>query len=206
MATYNKGEDSRSHQAGPDDNGESSQNNNIDNIDNIDKNNLFCTKEEQDDQVKMGDIVLYWDGSDNRVNITSVLRQKDRKPGSLPRVVTGSCHCGNVTFQVDFVSNSETVLDCNCSICAKKGFLHLTVPKERVRISAESLRHMTTYKYGTDVAQHTFCSTCGVQAIYVPRSNPESYSVNVRCLDLQGKSIRIVKLDGKIFMGKLNIK
>lgn len=203
MATYNKRKHYRSPRVSPSDNGESSHNESDNN--NI-NDNVFCATEEQDDQVEMGDIVLYWDGSDNRVNITSVLRQRDRKSGSLPRVGTGSCHCGKVTFQVDFVSNSETVLDCNCSICSKKGFLHLTVPKERVRIPAESLRHMTTYKFGTDVAQHTFCSTCGVQAIYVPRSNPESYSVNVRCLDLQGKSIRIVKLDGKTFTGKLSVK
>lgn len=205
MATYNKGVDDGSHQANRSDNAQSNSDDDDNNNNNKTKKSSFCASEERDKQVKMGDVILYWDGADNRVSITSVLRPKDRRTGSLPKSVTGSCHCRNVTFQVELVSNSETVLDCNCSICAKKGFLHLTVPKERVKISAESVRHMTTYKFGTDVAQHTFCSKCGVQALYVPRSNPECYSVNVRCLDLNGKSIRIVKLDGKTFMGKLNV-
>lgn len=153
----------------------------------------------------MGDSELVWDGSDNRVCVGSVL-EKATSPSSLPTELHGSCHCNAVQFKVQLISNTITVLDCNCSVCAKKGYLHLTVPKERVTLSAGSEERMTTYCFGTDVAQHTFCSTCGVQAIYTPRSNPECYSVNVRCLVLHGEKVRIEKLDGKTFSGTLQVE
>jgi len=33
------------------------------------------------------------------------------------------------------------------------------------------------------VAKHLFCSVCGIKSFYVPRSHPDGYSVNARCLD-----------------------
>lgn len=148
---------------------------------------------------------LLWDGSDNRVCVGSVL-QKEEPSSSVPPAVYGSCHCRAVQFTVELTSNSITALDCNCSVCAKKGYLHLAVPKERVTLTAGSMEQMTTYRFGTDVARHTFCSTCGVQAIYTPRSNPECYSVNIRCLELPGEKVRIEKLDGKTFTGTLQVE
>src|SRR5262249_47558564 len=38
-------------------------------------------------------------------------------------------------------------------------------------------------KFNTGVARHLFCSRCGIKSFYVPRSIPDGYSVNVRCLD-----------------------
>ena len=40
--------------------------------------------------------------------------------------VAGGCHCGAVRFDAT-VPNSPELLDCNCSICARTGFLHLIV-------------------------------------------------------------------------------
>jgi hypothetical protein len=42
---------------------------------------------------------------------------------------------------------------------------------------------LTEYSFGTKIARHLFCRTCGVKSFYVPRSNPDGYSVNARCLD-----------------------
>ena len=42
---------------------------------------------------------------------------------------------------------------------------------------------ITTYKFGTGVAKHTFCKHCGIHSFYTPRSAPDGISVNVRCLD-----------------------
>lgn len=92
----------------------------------------------------------------------------------------GSCHCGRVHFEVDVTE--RVALTCNCSICHKKGFVHVIVPKAQFRAlgGAEAL---TTYRFNTGVAQHTFCAHCGVQAYYTPRSHPEGVSVNLRALD-----------------------
>jgi hypothetical protein len=94
---------------------------------------------------------------------------------------TGSCHCGAVKFEVEFAEN-PVVSECNCSICSKSGYLHLIVPAENFHLvtGEESL---TTYRFGTGVAKHHFCKVCGIKSFYIPRSNPNGFSVNFRCLD-----------------------
>ena len=93
----------------------------------------------------------------------------------------GACHCGAVRFEID-APRDVVVEDCNCSVCAKTGFLHLILPASRFRIlSGED--QLTRYTFNTGVAQHFFCRTCGVKAFYVPRSNPDGWSVNFRCLN-----------------------
>lgn len=93
----------------------------------------------------------------------------------------GGCHCGRVRFEVDAPADLE-VLNCNCSICAMTGFLHLIVPKSDFRLvsGADALR---TYQFNTGTARHLFCGTCGIKSFYVPRSHPDGYSVNARCID-----------------------
>lgn len=112
------------------------------------------------------------------------------------RVLRGSCHCGAVQFEVD-VPSRPVVHDCNCSICTRTGFLHLIVPRDRFRILT-GMDRLTTYTFNTGVAQHTFCNTCGVKSFYVPRSDPECWSVNVRCLDAgELGEYELVPFDGR---------
>ena len=94
--------------------------------------------------------------------------------------VEGGCHCGGVRFQV--IIDHPTVLDCNCSICRKKGFLHLIVPPENF-ILLRGKELLSTYKFNTEVAKHTFCRFCGIHSFYYPRSHPGWVDVNIRCLD-----------------------
>ncbi len=96
------------------------------------------------------------------------------------KTMQGGCHCGRVRFRV--TADLDGVTICNCSICTKKGILHLIVPPERFEIlSGED--DLTTYTFNTGVAKHTFCRVCGIHPFYVPRSHPEGVDVNVRCLD-----------------------
>ncbi len=92
----------------------------------------------------------------------------------------GGCHCGAVRFRVE--TDVTELLDCNCSICAKKGFLYLIVPGEDFTL-LQGNAQLTTYTWGTGAAKHLFCAVCGIGAFYRPRSHPEGYSVNARCLD-----------------------
>jgi hypothetical protein len=99
------------------------------------------------------------------------------------RMVThrGGCHCGRVSFEVEAPADLE-VVDCNCSICSMTGFLHLIVPKDRFRL-LRGAGELTTYTFHTGAAKHLFCRVCGIKSFYVPRSHPDGYSVNVRCLE-----------------------
>ncbi|HSY45054.1 MAG TPA: GFA family protein [Steroidobacteraceae bacterium] len=93
----------------------------------------------------------------------------------------GGCHCGAVAFEVDAPARL-TVSECNCSICRMSGYLHLIVPRTRFRLlrGADSL---SSYAFNTGTARHLFCRHCGVKSYYVPRSNPDGFSINARCLD-----------------------
>jgi hypothetical protein len=107
----------------------------------------------------------------------------------------GGCHCGAVRFRVKV--SEHVAIDCNCSICTKKGFLHVIVTKDRF----ESLRGadtLTTYTFNTGIAKHTFCRVCGIHAFYTPRSHPDGIDVNARCLDGDAMSrFAIEKFDGQ---------
>ncbi len=107
----------------------------------------------------------------------------------------GGCHCGAVKFEVEAPETLHCE-DCNCSICAKSGYLHLIVPKSKFKlVSGED--SITTYTFGTGVAQHKFCKVCGVKSFYIPRSNPDGVDVNVRCLDTQPEQLIIEPFDGR---------
>lgn len=102
----------------------------------------------------------------------------------------GGCHCGRVRFEAEAPAHLA-LLECNCSICHKVGFLHLIVPKTRFRlVSGEEF--LTLYQFNTGAARHLFCRVCGVKSFYLPRSHPDGVSVNARCLDdgtVQGSTI-----------------
>ena len=97
------------------------------------------------------------------------------------KTYTGGCHCGKVRFEVD-AAEEIVVSDCNCSICRMLGYLHLIVPKESFRL-LKGADDLTTYTFNTAVAQHYFCSDCGIKSFYITRSHPDAISVNARCLD-----------------------
>ena len=95
---------------------------------------------------------------------------------------SGGCHCGAVRFEAALPVRIEAQR-CNCSMCAKVGFVHVIVPESRFRIT-QGGDHLTEYTFNTGVAKHLFCPNCGVKSFYRPRSNPDGWSVNARCLDV----------------------
>jgi len=108
----------------------------------------------------------------------------------------GSCHCGAVSFEVKAPADLQ-VTDCNCSICSKSGMLHLIVNKDDFRLLSGK-DNLKTYTFDTGEAKHLYCKTCGIKSFYIPRSHPDGYSVNVRCLDDSTiKSVNITPFDGK---------
>jgi hypothetical protein len=127
--------------------------------------------------------------SDERLHVS--LRYVPR----VMRTYEGGCHCGRIRYRV--VADLDEVLVCNCSICGKKGFLHLIVPCDRFELTSGE-GETTTYRFNTGVAQHLFCRTCGIHSYYVPRSDPDKVDVNVRCLhDVDLASIQPKPFDGR---------
>ncbi|MAJ69172.1 MAG: GFA family protein [Alteromonadaceae bacterium TMED7] len=108
----------------------------------------------------------------------------------------GSCHCGAIKFAVSAPTDLK-VNECNCSICSKSGYLHLIVPADHF-VLLQGEQCLTTYTFNTHTARHLFCKICGIKPFYIPRSHPDGYSVNVRCLDEASvNSIEIRQTNGK---------
>ncbi|WP_296489892.1 GFA family protein [Phenylobacterium sp.] len=107
---------------------------------------------------------------------------------------TGGCHCGRVRFEVALPERPEAH-SCNCSMCSKVGFIHLIVPESRFRL-VRGEGELVEYTFNSGVARHLFCRTCGVKSFYRPRSNPDGWSVNARCLD-EALHMDLTEFDGR---------
>lgn len=110
---------------------------------------------------------------------------------------TGGCHCGRVRFEIEVDLEQAEILDCNCTICTKKGFLHLIVAPDRFRL-LRGEDALSEYRFNTRQAVHRFCKTCGIHPFYTPRSHPDDVDVNVRVLDeIDIGRLEITPFDGR---------
>jgi hypothetical protein len=95
---------------------------------------------------------------------------------------TGSCHCGNIRFEVE--GEIRSAMQCNCSICSRKGSLLWFVPRSDFRLLTPEDK-AASYTFNKHVIRHRFCQTCGIHAFAYgtdPKGN-EMAAVNIRCLE-----------------------
>jgi len=108
----------------------------------------------------------------------------------------GGCHCRAVRFEA-LIADTVEAQDCNCSICSMTGFIHVIVPEARFRLLSGA-DQLTAYTFNTQTARHLFCSACGVKSFYRPRSNPDGWSINARCLDAaEDLELNLTPFDGR---------
>ena len=107
-----------------------------------------------------------------------------------------SCHCGAVRFEFEAPKAVDVTL-CNCSICRRTGYQHIFIAHKDVTfLGGED--YLKTYSFGSHTAKHTFCPTCGVKPLYQPRSHPDKYSINLRCVEAGTLSIaQTIEFDGQ---------
>lgn len=109
----------------------------------------------------------------------------------------GSCHCGQIKFSVN--TDIDKIVSCNCSICYKKGVLHHRVSPQQFNL-LDGKQFLSIYQFDSKEAKHFFCKTCGIHPFSNPRSAPDMYSINVRCLDdfdLDAEKYELIKFDGR---------
>jgi hypothetical protein len=109
----------------------------------------------------------------------------------------GGCHCGWVRYEVE--TDLGMVLDCNCSICHKRGALWTYVGAEQFKLlSGEDA--LADYQFNRKVIRHFFCRHCGVGSYSEGQSEDGSkgYGINVRCLDgVDPGTLKLTPYDGK---------
>jgi hypothetical protein len=99
-----------------------------------------------------------------------------------PISLNGACHCGAVQFTVTLTEGFASARRCTCSICRMRGAVAVTSTPEQFRITRGE-DQLATYRFNTRVAEHHFCSVCGIYTHHKRRSNPNQLGVNVACLD-----------------------
>ena len=113
----------------------------------------------------------------------------------LHRTYKGSCHCGRVTFELN--AKLGVVLDCNCSLCRRRGALwhgasdsslHIVTGKDELQL----------YQFNTMRAKHYFCRHCGIHPFIRPRLDPSRWAINVRCIEgLDLSALQVRSFDGE---------
>ena len=106
----------------------------------------------------------------------------------------GGCHCGAVRFKV--LVEKPDAIECNCSICSKKGFINLIATAENFML-LKGEDNLASYRFNTQTAEHRFCKTCGIHPFSRPRSHPGGYDVNARCLDDGISFLQTTPFDGQ---------
>ncbi|CAK73716.1 unnamed protein product (macronuclear) [Paramecium tetraurelia] len=94
----------------------------------------------------------------------------------------GSCHCQKVQFEFQGPLELE-VIRCHCSICKMKQNHHVLIDNSKFKLLT-SMEELTLYTFNTKQAKHYFCKTCGVQAFFYPRFNPNMIAVTIYCVQL----------------------
>jgi len=110
---------------------------------------------------------------------------------------TGSCHCGNVKFEV--TGDMSSVISCNCSFCSRTGALLAFVPVQQFKL-LKGEDAQGNYKFNKQVLDHYFCKTCGIRAFSkgAGQGGAEMRAINVRCLEgVDVDALEIKKVDGK---------
>ena len=94
-----------------------------------------------------------------------------------------TCHCENVELEVNIPeAGFPKLMRCNCSLCKRKGAVMSPIPKENVKL-VKGQDNLKLYQYHTKVAEHYFCSNCGIYTHHKMRSNPNMIGVNVACIE-----------------------
>ena len=112
---------------------------------------------------------------------------------------SGGCQCGKVRYEV--AATIDTVMECNCSMCSKKGILMTFVPVEQFKL-LKGQDDLTDHLFNKHVIHHYFCSSCGIHS-FAEGKRPDGlkmYCINVRCLDdVDPALFTIKKIDGRSF-------
>lgn len=108
----------------------------------------------------------------------------------------GSCHCGRIAFTVQ--GRIEKAIDCNCSMCRRKGALLAAFPRDALSLKTPE-SDMATYRFNKEVIAHHFCPDCGIAPFSEGKGADGSRMamVNVRCLpEVDLGALEIVAYDG----------
>ncbi len=93
--------------------------------------------------------------------------------------IPGSCHCGRIAFTVQAEAPIRDVIDCNCSMCRRRGSLLWFAPRAAFQLTTDPA-DVATYHFNKAHIDHHHCRECGVAPSEAvdPRSGTPMVAVN----------------------------
>lgn len=109
----------------------------------------------------------------------------------------GHCHCRKIAYDVE--TEMQAATECNCSICASRGYLLWFVPGDKFHLRTPE-QDMSHYTFNTHHIKHHFCPNCGSATfgMATDKQGKPMVAVNIRCLD----GIDLAAVERKPFDGK----
>ena len=110
----------------------------------------------------------------------------------------GGCHCGNIAYE--FEGEIGEGLECNCSLCAKRGGLLAFYPATAFTLTT-GREKLGTYHFNKGKIDHHFCPDCGIS----PYSEGENkgqkmVAINLRCVEgVDPHALKIKSVNGREF-------
>ena len=93
-----------------------------------------------------------------------------------------TCHCGGIEIHINLKNEINELMKCNCSMCKRKGTMVVTINKNDLKV-VKGEDKISTYQFNTKMAKHHFCSECGTHTHNLRRSDPNTFGINVGCID-----------------------
>ena len=93
-----------------------------------------------------------------------------------------TCHCGEIEIHINLKKEINELMRCNCSMCIRKGAITAIIDKKDLKV-VKGMDKLKCYQFKTKVAKHYFCSICGIQTHNLRRRDPNTYGINVACID-----------------------
>ncbi|HWH40759.1 MAG TPA: hypothetical protein VNU21_13030 [Usitatibacter sp.] len=101
-------------------------------------------------------------------------------------LIHGSCHCGNVSFDLTWDPDPVEIpaRACGCSFCTKHGGVWTSNPRGSLTVRMGNARATTAYAFGTHTARFHICTRCGVPVVVTSEIAGRTYAVvNVNSFD-----------------------
>ena len=94
-------------------------------------------------------------------------------------LIAGSCHCGNISFALDWRPEPTQISAraCSCSFCSKHGGVWTSCPTGSLKVAIKNPSLVCEYTFGTGTAQFHVCATCGVVPVVTSRIDGRLHAV-----------------------------
>jgi hypothetical protein len=96
-----------------------------------------------------------------------------------PITITGSCHCGGISYRLLWPADANTVpaRACSCSYCTRYAARWTSHPEAVLKVTLKTQETANRYRFGTATADFIFCKDCGVLCLGISRIEGRDYAV-----------------------------